>query len=53
MTTESKATLLVNHLWCEVSILWTNVQNFNLLIALSSNKSKRNFVLRMELLFQL
>src|SRR6266498_2550243 len=34
--------LLVNRLWCEVSvrILWTNIQNYNTLIACLPNESK-------------
>src|SRR6266498_229288 len=34
--------LLVNHLWCEVSVrfLWTNVQNYDTLIACLPNESK-------------
>src|SRR6266540_5507430 len=34
--------LLVNRLWCEVSvrILWTSVQNYNTLIAFLPNESK-------------
>src|SRR5687768_5585688 len=34
--------LLVNRLWCEVSvrILWTDIQNYNTLIACLSNESK-------------
>ncbi len=34
--------LLVNHLWCEVSvrILWTSIQNYNTLIACLPNESK-------------
>jgi len=34
--------LLVNHLWCEVSvqILWKNIRNYNTLIACLPNKSK-------------
>ncbi len=43
---EDKATLrsclLVNHLWCEVSVrfLWTNIQNYNTLISCLPNESK-------------
>src|SRR6266498_1163692 len=34
--------LLVNRLWCEVSvpILWTSIQNYNTLIAFLPNESK-------------
>src|SRR6266498_3094846 len=34
--------LLVNHLWCEVSVrfLWTNIQNYDTLIACLPNESK-------------
>src|SRR6266542_3711664 len=37
-----RSCLLVNHLWCEVSvrILWTNIQNYNTLIACLPNESK-------------
>src|SRR6266498_3222859 len=34
--------LLVNRLWCEISvrILWTNIQNYNTLISCLPNESK-------------
>ncbi len=36
---------LVNRLWCEVSvrILWTDIQNYNTLIACLPNESNKNF----------
>src|SRR5437764_13145513 len=48
-----RSCLLVNHLWCEVSvrILWRSIRNYNTLIACLPNDSKK-FYLRMELLFQ-
>src|SRR5687768_12604786 len=43
--------LLVNRLWCEVSvqILWKNIQNYNTLIACLPNESK-NFLLENEII---
>src|SRR5256886_17663078 len=37
-----RSCLLVNHLWCEVSvrILWRSIRNYNTLIACLPNKSK-------------
>src|SRR5687767_10053635 len=37
-----RSCLLVNRLWCEVSIsiLWTNIQNYNTLITCLPNQSK-------------
>src|SRR5688500_10546079 len=37
-----RSCLLVDHLWCEVSvrILWKNIQNFNTLITCLPNESK-------------
>src|SRR5947199_7226748 len=37
-----RSCLLVNHLWCEVSvrILWRNIRNYNTLIACLPNDSK-------------
>jgi len=38
-----RSCLLVNRLWCEVSvrILWTTIQNYNTLIACLPNESKQ------------
>src|SRR5688572_19545822 len=38
-----RSCLLVNHLWCEMSvpILWTKVRNYNTLISCLSNESKQ------------
>src|SRR6266498_3616300 len=40
--TDLRSCLLVNHLWCEVSvrILWRNIQNYDTLIACLSDESK-------------
>src|SRR6266542_6704360 len=40
--TDLRSCLLVNHLWCEVSvrILWTSIQNHNTLIACLPKESK-------------
>src|SRR6266540_7465340 len=40
--TDLRSCLLVNHLWCEVSvrILWRNIQNYDTLIACLPNESK-------------
>src|ERR1044072_5008157 len=39
-----RSCLLVNRLWCEISvrILWRNIRNYNTLIACLPNESKEN-----------
>ena len=48
-----RSCLLVNRLWCEVSvrILWRSIKNYNTLIACLPNESKE-ILIRMELLLQ-